>query len=187
MCRARGWEATKNGRDGNAKRAQGRRPYTAATRTKGTRTRGKGGQGRPRRRHEEGEEGRPRTAATGTREGDEGRPKTAATGTRAKGKEGRPNMAATRTKGTRGRCCDDIATYGTGRGGKGRQPKMAATGTKKGTEGVSYWKPMGVRSLGRLSRDLMSSCLQNSSMAGKVGFWPERMKSMAHLRAMFSI
>ncbi len=74
---------------------------------------------------------------------------------------------------------------GKGREGKGREGK-GRDEERDGTRG-GYWKPMGVRSLERLSRDLMSSCLQNSSMAGKVGFWPERMKSMAHLRAMFSI
>ena len=127
MCRARGWEAAKNGRDGNAKRAQGRRPYTAAT---GTR---EGDEGRPKngRNRNKRDEGK-RGAAKHGRDGDtrEGRARTAATGTRAKGKEGRPNMAATRTKGTRER---------------EERPSMAATETReegggtKGGKGGHRW------------------------------------------------
>jgi len=92
-----------------------------------------------------------------------------------------------RSRGDKGERGGDVAMTsqhtereGTGRdgkerNGKGREGKeregtgRERNGTRDGTRG-GYWKPMGVRSLERLSRDLMSSCLQNSSMAGKVGF-----------------
>ncbi len=77
-------EAAKHGRDEN-KRDEGKKGAAIDGRDKDTR------------------EGRPRTAATGTREGDEGRPKTAATRTKGtREREERPSMAATRTRGKGG-------------------------------------------------------------------------------------